>query len=410
MKKICVLPFMHTLIQPDGNIKLCCNSKNEEQMPNVSDVSIKNILNNPHHIKIRQEMMQGKQPDACSQCWKNESLGIESYRQQQFYTYPHYLLRVLNTKDGVINAGVKYLDVRFNNTCNLKCVMCSSEYSTAWIDDERKLLESGNQELRNIMNYRVEHYDKESYKWSKDRSIFNSIVENSIALERLHFAGGEPLLSKLHVPLLKELIVNGTSKKLYLSYNTNGEFIDQELLDLWANFKRVKIFYSLDQIQEKNEYIRYPSKWGKNLETFDLIETSSPKNVEWKLLSTIGALNIFYIPEFVDWKLSMNFKKIHNDWLDGGIGYAKPIYFPTYLNAGVLPFEFKQAVATRLRSYTTQLPKRYHKEYKKIIKENIDFMYNEDNSKELPVLKSYLTNLDKIRGTDFKKTFPDLPL
>ena len=46
----------------------------------------------------------------------------------------------------------------------------------------------------------------------------------------------------------------------------------------------------------------------------------------------------------------------------------------------------------------------------KIIKENIDFMYNEDNSKELPVLKSYLTNLDKIRGTDFKKTFLDLPL
>lgn len=410
MKKICVLPFLHTLIQPNGDIKLCCNSKNEEQMPNVTDQGITNILNNPHHIKIRQEMMQGKQPSACSQCWQNEAIGIESYRQQQFYTYPHYLFRLLKTNDGVIDAGVKYLDVRFNNTCNLKCVMCSSEFSTSWVTDERLLAKSKDQELSKTMTYRVENYDKESYKWAKDKDIVDAIIKNSNTIDRLHFAGGEPLLSKQHVPLLKELIANSACKRLYLSYNTNGEFINQELLDLWSHFKRVKIFYSIDQIEGKNEYIRYPSKWSTHTYIFDLIERSSPNNIEWKLLSTIGALNIFYIPEFVDWKLSINFKKIHNSWLDGRICYAKPIYYPVYLNASVLPAEFKSAVDAKLKNYTATLPTKYHKEYKKIINENINFMNHADSSDQLPFLKNYLTELDSIRGTDFKKIFPDLPL
>lgn len=410
MKKVCIFPFMHALIQPDGKVKLCCNSENENSMPTVTEIGIDNILNNKHHVSIRKAMLNGEKPDVCKRCWKNESLGIESYRQQQFRTYPHHILKLFNTnKEGIISNGVKYLDVRFNNTCNLKCVNCSSEYSTSWIDDEKKIVEiTTNKRLKEDFQHRTEVYDKERYKWAHDKEIFDSIIANAKSLDRLHFAGGEPLLSKQHIPLLKELIKLGLHKNLFLSYNTNGEFIDQELLDLWSHFKRVKIFYSLDHVYEKNEYLRFPSKWNTVEEKFDLIEESSPNNIDWRLLTTVNAINILYLPEFVDWKIRRNFKRIHNSWLDGRISHAMPVDYPRYLNAGVLPAHVKDVVQNKLNTYTSTLPRRYRSNYQKIIDDNISFMLETDYSFLIDNFRSLVTDLDTIRGTDFNKVFPEL--
>jgi MoaA/NifB/PqqE/SkfB family radical SAM enzyme len=408
MKKICVLPFMHALIQPDGRIKLCCNSENDETMPTVSDTGINDILNNSHHVSVRKQMLAGEYPNVCKKCWKNEELKIESYRQQQFRTYPLHFFKIFNSsKDGIITNGVKYLDVRFNNTCNLKCVMCSSSYSSSWIEDERKLFESvSNKELKNDLNYKIETYDKDHYKWAVDHKIFDSIINNASSLERIHFAGGEPLLSKQHVPLLKELIKLNLHKKLFLSYNTNGEFIDQELLDLWSHFKRVKVFYSLDHYGEKNEYIRYPSKWETVEEKIKLIEESSPNNIDWRLLTTIGALNIGYIPELVDWKIEQQFKKIHCSILDGHLFHAMYLDYPRHLHSGIFTKEIKDYISNKLVNHKRKLSRKYRSSYSKIIEDNIKIMNDNDFSRHMPICKEYLENLDLLRGTDFRKVFP----
>jgi organic radical activating enzyme len=406
MKKICVLPFMHTLVLPNGDITLCCNSEVREDMPNVADAGLDNILNNEHHKHIRAEMLAGRQPDICRRCWDNEKLNIKSYRQQQNFTYLKYFPRLLTTKkDGTINAGVKYLDVRFNNTCNLKCVMCSSSYSSAWIDDEKKLMPLIQDDaLNGELKYRINHYDKESFKWAKDNEILETIIKNAASLERIHFAGGEPLLSKQHDILLKELIKLKIAGRLFLSYNTNGEFITQETLDLWSHFKRVKVFYSLDDIAERNDYIRHPSKWSTHLDKFELIEENNPKSVDWRIAATVSVLNVAYLPEFVEWKISQNFKHIHNSRMDGRLLYANILEYPKYLNMNVLPIEVKNDIIKKLESY--KVSKQYESHYGSIVYNMKNYIYNESHTEYLPVLKEYLDGLDKIRETDFRKTFP----
>jgi len=408
MKKICILPFMHTLVLPNGDITLCCNSEVRDGMPTVADKGLDNILNNSHHVEIRKQMLAGEQPDICRRCWDNEELGIKSYRQQQNFTYLKYFPRLLTAnKSGIIAAGVKYLDVRFNNTCNLKCVMCSSSYSSAWIDDEKKLIPLiSNTSLKGELSHRTTHYDKESYKWARDDQILETIIKNAHSLERIHFAGGEPLLSKQHNILLKELVRIGVASKLFLSYNTNGEYIDQTVLDIWSNFKRVKIFYSLDHIEDKNDYIRYPSKWTTNIEKFKLIEESSPKNVDWRIASTVSVLNVAYLPEFIEWKISQNFKNIHSNWLDGRLLYANILEYPKYLNMNILPTDYKDLIKDKFKSY--KIPNTYKKNYNRIVNDTLNYMYSESNTDQLPVLKEYLEGLDVIRGTDFRKTFPIL--
>jgi organic radical activating enzyme len=406
MKKICILPFMHTLVLPNGDITLCCNSEVRKGMPNVANEGINNILNNEHHKHIRGEMLAGRQPDICRRCWDNEKLGIKSYRQQQNFTYLKYFPRLLTTKkDGTTNLGVKYLDVRFNNTCNLKCVMCSSSYSSAWIDDEKKLMplikdDALNRELK----HRINHYDKESFKWAKDDKILETIIKNASSLERIHFAGGEPLLAKQHDILLKELIKLKLAHRLFLSYNSNGEFITQETLDLWSHFKRVKIFYSLDDIADRNDYIRHPSQWTTHLDKFKLIEENNPKNVDWRIASTVSVLNVAYLPEFIEWKISKNFKHIHNSRMDGKLIYANILESPKHLNMNVLPTEVKDNIINKLETY--KVPKKYESHYGSIVYNIKNYIYNESHTEYLPVLREYLDGLDKIRKTNFRKTFP----
>lgn len=399
---------MHTLVLPNGDITLCCNSEVRAGMPTVADEGLENILNNSLHVEIRKQMLAGEQPDICRRCWDNEKIGIKSYRQQQNFTYLKYFPRILTTKkNGIMDGGVKYLDVRFNNTCNLQCVMCSSSYSSAWVDDEKKLIHLINDaQLKSEISYRTDHYDKESFKWAKDEKILETIVKNAYSLERIHFAGGEPLLAKQHTILLKELVNLKLAAKLFLSYNTNGEYIDQTVLDLWSNFKRVKVFYSLDHIEDKNEYIRYPSKWQTNVEKFTLIEESSPNNVDWRIASTVSVLNVAYLPEFIEWKISQNFKKLHSSWLDGRLLYANILEYPKYLNMNILPVEVKENIQDKF--YSHKISKKYRKNYNRIINDTLNYLHSESNTDQLPVLKDYLQGLDVIRGTNFRQTFPIL--
>lgn len=410
MKKICILPFMHSMIEPDGNIQLCCSSVTADNPTNIKDANVNDILNNDTHVRVRKKMLLGEKPNECVNCWKKENFGIKSYRQQQNLNYLKYYPKILSTSNtGIISSGVKFFDVRFNNTCNLKCIMCSSKYSSLWIEEEKQIISIiSNETLKQELEHKVNSYDKENFKWSKDTRIVEAILNNSSSLERLHFAGGEPLLSKQHIPLLRELIKIGVSKNLFLSYNTNGEYLTQEIFDLWSHFKRVKVFYSLDHIESKNEYIRYPSNWKTNQEQFRLIENNSPINVNWRLVATVSLLNIAYIPEFVEWKIQQNFKKIHSRFVDGKLFHMSLLQYPNYLHSDVLPIEIKHEIKNKLSLYKKNIPYIYRLGYNKIFDDSVNFMFSNDNSYRLSETKEYLETIDLIRGTNFKKTFPIL--
>ena len=67
-----------------------------------------------------------------------------------------------------------------------------------------------------------------------------------------------------------------------------------------------------------------------------VLDNTGP-NVEVTTATTIMALNVYYIPEFVKWKLAQNFKKI-NSWPLGAGGINMHFaYWPPQLNVKVLP-------------------------------------------------------------------------
>ena len=157
-----------------------------------------------------------------------------------------------------------------------------------------------------------------------------------------------------------------------------------------------------------------------------MLDNTGP-NVEVTTATTIMALNIYYLPEFVKWKIAQNFKKI-NIWPLGAGGINMHFaYWPPQLNVKVLPPEFKAEVTRKYKEefipwmkenwqlftgveqagvdYDTWLASTYGvKRFENIV----NFMNAEDWSERLPEMKEWVEKLEQHRGQNFAQAFPDM--
>ena len=195
---------------------------------------------------------------------------------------------------------------------------------------------------------------------------------------------------------------------------------------LWDKFKRVRFHYSIDSIGVMNDYIRYPSKWDHQVKQMHLLDNTDD-NVEVTLACAVQALNIYYIPDFIKWKLDEGFKKI-NMWPfgAGAINYHF-VYHPPQLNVKILPQWFKDDCHLKYvdfygwwkNNWEKGIPSWYKgkvsfDEWKnanyglKGLKGLITFMKSENWSNRMVEFVEYITIMDRIRGTNFKETFPEM--
>jgi sulfatase maturation enzyme AslB (radical SAM superfamily) len=166
----------------------------------------------------------------------------------------------------------------------------------------------------------------------------------------LYFAGGEPLLIPEHYKILEFMVESGQSNDCILRYNSNGLELPKKLFDLWNHFKEVKFNFSIDAVGEKNDYIRYPSKWQTITKNLDILD-NTPDNVTVNIACAVQALNVLYIDELVEWKLSQNFKKINLPPYGAGLVGTHLVYLPSYLNVRILPNEIKQLVKKKVELF-----------------------------------------------------------
>jgi sulfatase maturation enzyme AslB (radical SAM superfamily) len=127
----------------------------------------------------------------------------------------------------------------------------------------------------------------------------------------VHFNGGEPLLSKTHVEFLQAL---PNKDQIYINYNTNATILpDQTLLDLWQQFKLVQIDFSIDDVEQRFEYQRYPANWKQVTNNLQWYIDHVPHNCMFAVNTTVSILNHanldklnlwltnnFYVSKFTD--------------------------------------------------------------------------------------------------------------
>ena len=444
----CALPWMHLSTRPDGNMRVCCTAnassvgatndkkhggqvgvlKTADGKPaNLNNSDLMEAWNNDYMKNVRTQMLNGQKPPACLKCYKEEAAGHRSKRQWETeYWLNRYTIEEIvgeTAEDGSIPPKIRYLDLRMGSKCNLKCIMCSPHDSSLWIKDWLDVYPTiENKDLKHTMGWDNKgKMHGATYNWHKDNPTFwDQLYEQIPHMYQLYFAGGESTIIEEHYTLLEEVIKRGHAHKIELRYNSNGLEMPQRLFDLWSKFKRVRFHYSVDSIGEMNDYIRYPSKWDHTVKQFHLLDNTEDK-VEVTTACAVQALNIYYVPDFIKWKLEQNFKKV-NIWPFGaGMLNYHFVYWPGHLNVKIFPQWFKDKVKAKYDSFYPWLEENWHltgapdketfmkADYGiKRLNGMVKFMMSEDWSVRMPQFREYITKFDQQRGTDFKKVFPEM--
>lgn len=436
----CVLPWIHFATRPNGDMRLCCSAnasgagidhevglvKMEDGRPaNFGVTPPMKAWNNSYMKSVRTTMLNGQIPLSCQKCFHEEKLGVVSKRVWETGTWYSDGISladlVENTaEDGTVPEKLVYLDLRLGHTCNIKCVMCSPHDSSSWVKDYKLLYPTlTDPVVKNQMQWDRKHFNN---FWHEKETFWEEMYRQIPNLKQVYFAGGEPLMIKEHKSFIEEIIRQGYQDQILLRYNSNGLLVDQELIQLWSKFKKVKFAVSIDACYDRDEYIRFPTKWETVERNLHLLD-NSPDNIQTSIATAIQIFNIKHLPDFVKWKINSNFKKLNMGTVPGGTQMGAGLinmhllYIPTFLSIQILPKEDKLEVRERFLELKEWLWNNYRKDDDfwninpygwRRWEAVLDHMDEADNSHLLKSFKEYVNKLDAIRNLNAAKIFPEL--
>lgn len=281
---------------PDGKIRPCCQVSAEYSKP-IEEI------NNPNRFI---ELTQVDRPEACKICWQAEDNGHSSIRN--FYK------RKFNP---TVGDKLQFLDFRNSNQCNLKCRYCGPHFSNQWA-----------KELNIVPSFK--HADFWNFK---DTLFVDTLTD-------MYWCGGEPLILKDHYDTCQLLVDNGISNRITLRYNTNLTILkykNVQVFDIWKKFKAVNIDVSVDATGEAASYIRSGSDWTTIDKNINDILAGLMNNVTLRLTPVISLLNIWFLPELVE------YARIKNIQITPYV-----LYGPDYLSLSALPPELKDLARSKV--------------------------------------------------------------
>ena len=374
----CILPWMHLATNSSGNLRVCCNSTPGKNLIRKDDGSpyklysddLLEAWNSPVYKKIRQEFLNGKKPDMCQRCFREEEVGIESARQFVNSKWKEDL-----QYDNNAPFNIKYIDLRLGNLCNLKCRMCNPFASNQWIKEWSLI----NEALTTDEVIRLKKMG-----WPEYKRTWENIIPLIHSVEEIYLTGGEPTIIKEQHKILDYCIENKIAKNIKLKYNTNLTNIPEHLINKWKQFKVVQLNCSIDATGDLDRYIRYPSDW-KTIEQ-NFTDLNNLDNVNTEIHCTVQMYNILRIQELIEWVLLKNCKI-----------YFNILNHPDCLNIRVLPVNLKKVVVDNLKIYY-DVPK---------VKGIIDYMLAEDWIDKLEDFCTYTQKLDYSRNENLKNLIPE---
>jgi radical SAM protein with 4Fe4S-binding SPASM domain len=395
----CIMPWVHLHTWPNGNVFPCCLADSDHPIGNVKKNTLEEIWNSPDLKKIRTELLKGDKPSVCHRCYMQEDMGTPSFRVSANDQWVHHIDRALETtdEDGFNNEfKLNYWDFRFSNVCNLRCRMCGPELSSSWYEEQIKYY-GGSSTPKALI-----HMNDGSME---DVMIYVDRFINDV--EEIYFAGGEPFIMEEHYIILEKLIAAGNTK-CRIRYNTNFtslKFKNWDLIELWKpfikdNIDNVRVFASLDAIEEVAEYARKGTKWPAVEANIKRLHESG-MNV-WTS-TTVSIFNIFELPRFVDRmrELGIQMDKMQMN---------NVLTFPYYYCINILPDKLKEYAVKIMDNHVKKIDGmvawQHVKNYYDIIKK---YLYTEPH-KPIDVcfndLKRFTETKDNGRNESFVKTFP----
>lgn len=286
--------------------------------------------------------------------------------------------------------------------------MCGPSDSDLWYDDYMKLWNTdyyveprGKIQIVKVNGKYVA--DNDMYSWHNSQSFWNQLDANMKNARLIQTVGGEPMLIKQLFDFLERCIAMGESEHIAIEHNSNIVYIPEKAWDIWKKFRLVRIGVSIDGIKNVNEYIRFPSRWETIEKNIHRLDQAEGKFNLW-ITHSVQMLNILYLPEFLQWKINQNFKRV-NIAQNRLLINDHPVHRPDFMAIKVLPYEAKLKVQEHFDNFKFE---KHNYLANALLDKYIAFMFAEDYSHLLPKFWMYNNKLDELRGQSMKESLPEL--
>lgn len=348
-KTYCPLPWNHLATHPHGGVTLCCISdhtdglnrarnykEDHNQFFDLNKQSVEQHMNSDYYKEVRLQMLNDEKPKACMRCYEEEDKGVKSKRQHETEVFKQNSTdwaSKLTSEDGSIPMDLRFVELRLGNVCNVRCRTCNPASSSKWLEDYKDIVEKADFINKGYLGLNF----PEDFKWAEDDNFYDDLFDSAPNLELLYINGGEPTLIKQHWAYLQKLVDSGRSKNVILWYNINCTMLPPIALELWPEFKEARICLSIDDLEDRNAFIRTGTNWNAVLKTIETLKENRDKLV-LRITQTVSAYNYATLPEFFKWA-EMNGIEVDMNF----------VYDPDYLSPAVIPAKARELIHTEFR-------------------------------------------------------------
>ena len=293
----CILPWIHMHPWPDGRVFTCCLSEQDTPIGNLNDMDLDECYNSDIMNSFRLDMLDNKKVSNCNRCYELEEVGHDTLRKRSNdeFIFEKYGLHedkspiVQQTKlDGSLDeVHLTYMDIRFSNICNMRCRTCGPDLSSQWFEEavDSKFNRTPEQKILQIR---------------KGNTAFMEQFDPYLhTVEKIYWAGGEPLLMDEHWYIMNKLVEMGRTD-VRIFYNTNFSkltYKQEDAVELWKKFEHVSIGASLDAGWEKGEYLRKGTVWADTLANRERLKQELPQH-DFNISCTVSIFNVLDVCDF----------------------------------------------------------------------------------------------------------------
>jgi organic radical activating enzyme len=349
-------------------------------------ININWLKNNPKQLfntlelkNDRQLMLEGKPIDGCfSTCWNPENNNLSSRRLEMKSNI------VTHTS---VDASPEVLHIIVGSHCNMTCVYCCKQYSSAWKQD---ILTNGEYPVLTLDDrYKINNTDRVllnlSQKDIAKSTVNNMLIDEMVAItqdklcSQINITGGEPFLY-LNLESLISKFSSNIKIQIWSGLGVNPTRF-ANTLDKLSKYSNVSVTISAENVRAYYEFNRHGNSW-KQFETN--LELLKQTGISYNFNTTIANLTLFGLPDF--------FEYIGNCDLT-----YSPCTDPDFLAINVLDADSKELILQNLSRIPTKL--------QSLITDSIDVVATTTQRSNL---KSYLSSFADRRGLSldvFPKSF-----
>ena len=404
----CPQPFINTVMNHDLIPKACCVLKSwpSHFFNKTGKTSIMEVHNSDFMKNFRKEFLNGGGPISnklCLVCKEQEKHSpTESHRFKyiekfdevhgEYKEYTKALEEYIETD----HSDSMYLTFEYNapnNFCNLKCNMCSPRNSSTLAKENKAI---------GVSNLDRSNGDVKEETWINLEDNMNDYEEILKTVVELKLVGGETLALPQNYQMMDKAIEMGVSKQMKLVITTNATLTPKmgkhgDVFDYVPYFKHCQMNVSIEFWGEKNNYLRFPSKWEKIMENVERFSKMPRTSILFA--SCVTSLSIGYLHEIaiaVDALIEKE-PNIYTDFATGSLVIGEPnVYTVT-----AIPEEIRELYIQNIYEHA---PKKHANTFMKLINYLTDMPFDKDlhNRMMIDVAKR-----DKFRGTCLTDLFPE---